>query len=130
MDHSCVGIALAVLQGSSHAHKCRDHAPYFAFSPAGQGLHLLFTLFINLFINYVNCVYLLLFYYYFIIIKKQLKTLIIKYFRHSHSSGVQPSELVQGGFKVNGNIGMYMEKSKPSQSGVGHCRSKWSLAPF
>ena len=21
---------------------------------------------------------------------------------------------------------MYMEKSKPSQSGVGHCRSKWT----
>ena len=58
------------LGGSSHAHKCRDHAPYFAFSPAGQGLHLLFTLFITLFIYYVNCVYLLLFYYYFIIIKK------------------------------------------------------------
>ena len=56
------------LGGSSHAHKCRDHAHYFAFSPAGQGLHLLFTLFITLFIFYVNCVYLLLFlllfYYY------------------------------------------------------------------
>ena len=62
--------------------------------------------------------------------RSAVKKLIIKYFCHSHSSGVQPSELVQGGFKVDGNIAMYMEKSKSSQSGVGHCRSKWSLAPF
>ena len=82
------------LGGSSHAHKCRDHAPYFAHA------------------------------------RSAVKKLIIKYFCHSHSSGVQPSELVQGGFKVDGNIAMYMEKSKPSKSGVGHCRSKWSLAPF
>ena len=82
------------LGGSSHAHKCRDHAPYFAHA------------------------------------RSAVKKLIIKYFCHSHSSGVQPSGLVQGGFKVGGNIAIYMEKSKPSQSGVGHCRSKWSLAPF
>ena len=58
---------------SSHAHKCRDHAPYFAFSPAGHGLHLLFTLFITLFIFYVNCVYLLLFLLFYYYKKKQLK---------------------------------------------------------
>ena len=60
-----------------------------------------------------------------------VKNLIMKYFRHSYSSKVQqPSELVQGSFEVDVNITMYMKQRKPSQSGVGHCQSKWSLAPF
>ena len=59
-----------------------------------------------------------------------VKNLIMKYFRYSHSSRVQPSELVQGGFEVDVNITMYVKLSKPSQSGVGHCQFKWSLAPF
>ena len=38
-----------------------------------------------------------------------VKNLIMKYFRHSHSSQVQPSELVQGGFEVDVNITMYVK---------------------
>ena len=38
-----------------------------------------------------------------------VKNLIRKYFRHSHSSRVQPSELVQGGFEADVNITMYVK---------------------
>ena len=47
-----------------------------------------------------------------------VKNLIMKYFHHSHSSRVQPSELVQGGFEVDVNITMYVKSNKPSQCGV------------